>query len=107
MAEASYERQHLAMQAAGAINGAGTTITTFGCQLTRIGLGHYALILDGSNGVVANESFMKVQVKGTVAAGAVVEHASSTIKNIRVFSSSTTSTDASLEIALWKSVTRR
>lgn len=107
MAEASYERQHLAMQAAGYINADGSTVTTFGCQLTYLATGHYALILDASDGVVADESFMKVQAKGAVAVGPVVEEVSDTQKNIRVFNAAGAATDAAIEIGLWKSVTRR
>jgi len=107
MALASYERQHLAMQAAGFINAAGTTVIAFGCQMTRIGIGHYGLLLDASDGVVADESFSKVQVKGTSPASAVVDDLSNTEKRIRVFNASQSLADRDIEIALWKSVTRR
>jgi hypothetical protein len=107
MSLASYERQLLAMQAAGYINGSGSTVIAFGCQLTRISIGHYGLILDASDGVVADESFTKVQVKGTSSGAAVVQDLSDTEKRIRVFNSSASLADKDIEIALWKSVTRR
>lgn len=107
MALASYERQHLAMQAAGYINADGSIATGFGCQLTRISAGHYGLLLDASDGVVSDESFMKVQVKGTTAGGAVTDDLSNTEKRIRVHDAAGTLTDKDIEIALWKSVTRR
>lgn len=95
------------MHAAGFINGAGTTITTFGCQLTRIDTGHYALLLDASDGLVDDESFTKVQAKGTAARGPVVDDTSNTEKRIRVFNAAGAAADTAIEIAVWKSVTRR
>lgn len=106
MADASYERQHMALHAAGYINGAGTTIVSIGAQLTRIGAGHYALLLDANSGVTDDESFTLVQPKGTVAASAVVQDLSNTEKRVRVFSAAGAATDTDVEIALYKSVTR-
>lgn len=107
MSLASYENQLLAMQAAGFISANGSNVVGFGCQLTRIGIGHYGLLLDASDGVVADESFTKVQVKGATSGAAVVQDLSNTEKRIRVFNSSASLADKDIEIALWKSVTRR
>jgi hypothetical protein len=107
MSLASYERQHLAMHAAGYISANGASAAGFGCQLTRLAVGHYGLLLDASDGLVADESFCKVQVKGTSAAGAIVEDFSNTEKRIRVHGANGSLSDKDIEIALWKSVTRR
>lgn len=108
MAEASYERQHLALHAAAYINGAGTTAVTFGCQMTRIATGHYGLVLGNDDGLVDDESYTFVQVKGTAARNAVVNDDSNTLKSIRVYSSGspTVLADAAIEIQLYKTVTR-
>lgn len=108
MAEASYERQHLALQAAGYINGAGTTAVTFGCQLTRIATGHYGLVLDANNGIVNDESYTFVQPKGTNPRNAVVNDDSNILKSIRVYTtgSPTVLSDTDIEIQLYKTVTR-
>lgn len=107
MTLASYERQHLAMQAAGFISADGSNAVGFGCQMTRLSVGHYGLLLDASEGVVADESFSKVQVKGATAAGAIVQDLSNTEKRIRVYNAAQSLSDKDIEIALWKSVTRR
>lgn len=106
MAESSYERQHLALHAAGSINATGTTVVTFGCQMTRIGTGHYGLLLDPSNGLVDDESYTFAQVKGTTPRGPVVDDTSNTLKTIRVFSPSGAIADTPIEVAVYKTVTR-
>lgn len=106
MADASYDRQHMALHAAGYINGAGTTVLTLGCQMTRIAEGHYGLLLDASEGVVNDESFTMVQCKGTSIAAPVVQDLSNTEKRIRVFDSGESIVDNDIEVALYKSVTR-
>lgn len=106
MAEASYERQHLALHAAGYINADGTTAVAFGCQLTRIDTGHYGLLLDASDGVVDDESYTFVQCKGTTHFNAVVNDDSNVLKSIRVHNAGASPADAEIEIALYKTVTR-
>lgn len=107
MAEASYDRQHLAAHAFGFINGDGTTAVAFGCQLTRIGTGHYGLVLGNDDGVVADESFTFVQTKGSAARAPVVDDTSDVLKTIRVFGGGTTALqDTAIEVALYRTVTR-
>lgn len=106
MADNSYERQHIALQAAGYINGAGTTQLTFGCTMTRVSVGVYAMVLDASAGIVDNESFGTVTVKGTSPLSAVLQDTSNVVKTARVFNGSDVATDNDIEIILRKSVTR-
>ena len=106
MANASYNRQHLATHAAGFINGDGTTSFGFGCQMTRLSAGHYALLLDANAGLIDDESFTQVQVKGTAAAIASVEDTSNVVKTILTFDSVDYLTDTTIEVALFKSVTK-
>lgn len=105
MSEASYERQHLATHAAGYINGAGTTVIAFGCRMTRLDTGHYGLILDANSGVVNDETFTQVQVKGTTLLVHSVEDVSNLVKAIRV-SDGASLTDSDIEVILYKSVTK-
>lgn len=108
MADASYERQHLAVHAAGYINGAGTTRVAFGCAMTRIGTGHYGLLLDASAGVVNDETFTFVQAKdaGTGVRLPAVNDDSNVEKRIRVFNQAGTPVDTDIEVELLKSVAR-
>lgn len=107
MAEASYERQHLALHAAGSISGgSGSSQVTFGCEMTRISGGHYALLLDANSGLINDESFTFVTVKSPSPRFAVVEDLSNTEKRIRVFDDTGSSaTPDAIEVALFKSVT--
>ena len=105
MAEASYERQLLALQAAGYINGAGTTQVTFGCQMTRMATGHYALLLDDNNGVVSDESYVFVTPKGTAAASVTVNEVSNTRKDIYAWNMTGGALDTDIEVTMFKSVT--
>lgn len=107
MAEASYERQHLALHAAGAINAAGTSQVNFGCQLTRTGTGAYALLLGENDGLVNDESFTFVTIKSAanVTSSATVDDESNRVKRIYVWNAGV-STDEAIEVALYRSVTR-
>lgn len=105
MAEANYERQHLAIHAAGFINAAGTTRVTFGCQMTRIAAGQYGLTLDASSGVIDDETFTMVVAKGAVARAPVVEDTSNFLKTIRTFDTAGALQDTDIEVSLFKSVT--
>lgn len=108
MADASYERQHLALQAAGAINAAGTSQVTFGCQMTKFaGTGHFGMVLDANSGVINDESFTFVTMKSSTAAFATVEDISNTDKRIHVFDDAGGSVEPSegIEVILFKSVT--
>ena len=107
MAEASYARQFLATHAAGYINGAGTTQVAFGCSMTRLATGHYALLLDANAGIVNEESYTQVQVKGTAFRLWSVEDQSNREKRIHVVDSSASDADSDIEVKLFKSVTRR
>lgn len=105
MSEASYDRQHLAVHAAGFISANGATATTFGCTMTRLAEGQYAMVLDSNSGVVNDESFTEAIVKGVDAAATVVEDTSDTVKTINVFSGGSNA-DGAVEVILFKTVTR-
>jgi hypothetical protein len=107
MSYASYERQMLATYAAGYINGAGTTIVTYGCSLKRTATGVVEVTFGASDGLVNDESWTSVQVKGAsnAAAYAIVEDTSNVKKTVFVFRG-TEPVDADLEIELRRSVTK-
>lgn len=108
MADASYERQHIATHAAGYINAAGSTALAFGCLLTRIGTGHYGLLLDVSAGLVNDEGFTLVQPKesATDLRSALVQDLSDVEKRVRVFNDLGATVDTDIEVILYKTVTR-
>lgn len=106
MAEASYERQHLAVHAAGFINAAGTTQITFGCLMTKLNTGHYGLLLDVNSGLIDDESFTFPQTKGAAVLLPVVEDVSNRDKRIRVFDQAGSFVDSDIEVKVFKSVTR-
>lgn len=109
MSDASYERQHLALHAAGYISADGTTVIAFGCAMTRFGVGHYGLLLDAVSGVVNAETFTFAQVKNTFGSVQLVavNDDSNVEKHIRVFNSSGSALGiADIEVALFKSVAR-
>jgi hypothetical protein len=107
MAEASYERQHLVAHAAGWMNSAGTTTLSWGCTLTRIAAGHFALLLDASSGVVDDENFTIVTVKAVTAARLpAVQDLSNTEKRIRVFDNTGAAASGDIEVMINKSVAR-
>jgi hypothetical protein len=121
MAYASYERQFLSLYAAGSINGAGTTAVTFGCGLTRVATGVYALTLAADSGLLNDESFTWVTPKTPLPSGApkaliTVEDTSNLVKtifvdsmtrvNLSVYLSRPSDTEIDLEIALYRTVTR-
>lgn len=103
MAEASYDRQHLAIHAAGFISADGSTATTFGCQMTRVSAGQYAMVLDANNGLINDESFIQATVKGG-SGMAGVDETSNTVKTINVIEGAA-SVDRDIEVILFKSVT--
>ena len=106
MSEANYERQLLACQAAGFISANGDTQFGFGCNLTHLATGQYALLLGDSDGVVDGESFMQVQVKGTADRVASVIDVSNTQKDIYVSNASDALVDTDIEVILFKTVSR-
>lgn len=107
MADSSYNRQHLATAAAGHINGAGTSLQAFGCGLTRIGTGHYGMLLGASDGVVEDDSFTRVQAKGTNPRTVSVVDTSNVLKTIFTFDGTSGAlADTDIEVALFKSVTK-
>jgi hypothetical protein len=104
MADASYDVQHLALQAAGFISSDGVTVTTFGCQMTRSTTGTYAMILGDNNGVIDNESFEAATCKSSVR-NVVATDTSNTIKTFLTFNELGSLADTGIEVALWKTVT--
>ena len=56
MTMASYERQHLSAYAAGYIAADGTGAQGFGCSLTKIATGIYAILFGADSGLVDNNS---------------------------------------------------
>jgi len=99
----SYQRQHLSLFAAGFINASGSSVVTFGCQLTRLGTGEYGVILDASAGLVNNESFTFVTPKDTALRYPVVEDTSNVLKTVRVFTGVPSQVDTGIEVALYRS----
>lgn len=98
----SYQRQHLSLFAAGFINASGSTVVTFGCQLTWLATGQYGLILDANSGLVNNETFTFVTPKASEARYPVVDDTSNTLKTIRVFSSVPSQIDTGIEVELYR-----
>lgn len=105
MAEASYASQLLATHAAGYINGAGTTIIAFGCSMTRLADGQYAVLLDASAGLVDDVTYTQATPKGAVAANAVVQDFSDREKRIFVTDSGGSEIANDVEIIVYKAVT--
>jgi hypothetical protein len=119
MAYASYERQLLSLFAAGFISGDGLTNAAFGCGLTRVATGVYAVVFGADSGLVAAESYVDVATKGVVGSSgapfALVtsEDTSNTVKTIFVNGISFAAAgvtivpaNVSLEIAVYRSVTK-
>lgn len=120
MTYSSYERQHLALYAAGFINGAGTTRVGFGCELTRVSTGVYAAVFGADAGLVNDESFTQVSLKTSVGASGLpaavcaVEDTSNLVKTIFVqgLVEGAVGTlvlqhiENDLEVAIYRSVTR-
>jgi hypothetical protein len=123
MAYASYERQFLSLYAAGFINGAGTTAMTWGCGLTRVATGVYAATLSADAGLVDDESFTwvtpktAVGVSGAPKALITVEDTSNLVKtifvdsmtrvNLSVYLTRPADNEFTLEVALYRTVTRQ
>jgi len=109
MTFASYERQHLSVYAAGFISADGSTKQGFGCTLTHVATGVYAVVFGADDGLVDGDSYTMVTPKGTsstVSLSTVVEDTSNNVKTIFVNSGGDTPTDAGLEIAVFRTVTR-
>lgn len=114
MAYASYERQILATYAAGYISGDGNTRIAFGCEMTRVGTGVYALVLGSDAGLVNDETFTFVTTKqalgssGLPSCAVTVEDTSNLVKTIYVTSvgSSPTVINRDIEVEIRRSVTR-
>jgi hypothetical protein len=108
MTFASYERQHLSVYAAGFIDAAGSVKQGFGCQMTRVGQGIYAVVFGADDGLVNNQSFTFVTPKGSstaVATTVMVEDTSNTVKTIFVRTGTTVFTDTDIEVAVFRTVT--
>jgi len=106
MSEANYERQLLACQAAGFISADGSTSYGFGCSMTRLAAGQYAMLLGDSDGVADGESFTQVQPKGTAQRQSSVTDVSATQKDIYVSNGAGAATDTDIEVVLFKTVSR-
>jgi hypothetical protein len=100
----SYQRQHLSLYAAGFINAAGTSVVTFGCQLTRIAAGEYGVLLGTGDGQVEAQTFTFVTPKATAARYPVVEDTSNNLKTVRVFTSVPSQVDTGIEVHLYRTV---
>ena len=100
----AYQRQHLALFAAGYINSAGTTSIGIGCSLTRISAGVYGLILPSDAGLQDRQTFSLVTVKGTAARYKTVTDTSNVVKTISTFNETPTPTDTDIEVAVFRSV---
>lgn len=101
MAGSSYNSQILAVQAAASIQGDGTNAVTYGCNIARTGLGTYVLTLPDGDGLVDDQSFTRVQVKGSVGACATVVDTDLLNKTIFVFSAGGTGAlDAAIEVVV-------
>lgn len=107
MTIANYNRQHLAVVAAGHINADGSTVQSFGCSLTRLDAGHYGLLLNDDSGIVDDETFLRVSVKGSAARTYSVIDVSNVRKDIFTFDSGLSPTSTAIEVALFRSVTRK
>lgn len=104
MTRRSYQRQHLALWAAGYINGAGTSAVAFGAQMTRIATGHYGLLLGTDDTLTdIDETFSFVQAKGTEERWATVNDDSAALKTVRVFNQSA-AVDTDIEVKVFRSV---
>lgn len=108
MTMASYERQHLSAYAAGYIAADGSGGQGFGCTLTKLATGIYAVLFGADSGLVNNDSMTFVTLKGTSAFAPLthaVEDTSNTVKTIYV-KNLTVFADAALEIAVFRTVTQ-
>ena len=112
MAVSSYNKQLLALQAAGYINGDGSTPVTYGCTMTRFASGVYKLILPTGEAVNDDQTFSSVTAKAghgglraTNSAIAVVSDESDFIKTITMISGTTGTTpvDCAIEVTLQRS----
>lgn len=110
MTMASYERQHLSAYAAGYISsGATPSSQGFGCGLTRLATGIYAILFGADDGLVNNDSLTFVSVKGTSATvplTVTVEDTSNTVKTIFVKDAAAVLTNSALEVAVFRTVTQ-
>lgn len=111
MTYSSYERQHLALYAAGFISGDGNTRVGFGCEMTRVGTGVYAAVFGADAGLVNDESFSVATVKSSAGSSGsprtfiTVEDTSNLVKTI--FAQNLTQViNTDLEIQIYRSVTR-
>jgi len=106
MTIASYERQHLSAYAAGYIAADGSGGQGFGCSITKLGTGIFALLFGADSGLVDNNSMTFVSLKGTSASeplSHVVEDTSNTVKTIYVKNLSVFA-DAALEVAVFRTL---
>jgi hypothetical protein len=106
MAEATYEKQFLACYAAGFISADGATVLAYGCALTRIATGFFALILEVGAGLPDDESYTLVTPKAATPVLPIVEDFSDNVKRIRIFNIFGTFTPSDIEVQLYKTVTK-
>lgn len=103
----SYDRQHLACFAAGSIQADGSTPITFGCGMTQISTGRYALTLDVSDGLPENQSFSLVTPKGDSSTPRIanIVDTSPFVKDIYVYNNAGALVNTAIEVGLFRSVT--
>jgi hypothetical protein len=107
---ANYDQQLLALVAAASIDPLGFTPICYGCSFTRIVSGTYKVILPTGNGVVADESFMRVTAKaGDAATPAIltVTDESDLIKTIFAVDTGGGQTDTGLEVIVQRALGHR
>jgi hypothetical protein len=97
---ADYSSQILALSAAASIHADGSTPVTYGCSITRIATGSYALILPTGEGLIDEQSFTTATPKAALVALNVSDDANGYFKYINSVSLSdgTTATDAAIEV---------
>ena len=112
MGFSSYNRQQLAVYAAGHINAAGDSSQSFGLGLTRLATGVYAAVFGADSGLVNDQSYTYVTTKGTSATpplSITVEDTSNLVKTIFVQSATGGPgqlQEAGLEVAIYRTVTQ-
>lgn len=102
----SYDRQHLAVFAAGYINAAGTSQVNFGCQMTRISTGHYGLLLDADNSLIDDETFTFVTPKSSDPRYTSVVDTADNFKRILTATSLPSEVDTGIEVVLYRPVSK-
>jgi hypothetical protein len=104
MAARNYQRQQLAAYAAGYINGSGASRYGFGCAMTRLGVGMYAMILPTGAALQNRKTFSFVAVKGTTALVGNPNDNSDFVKEVDLTDINGDFADGEFEIVLYSAV---